>query len=103
MNLMQRSDALGEATMPGQHIWHIKVRRVGQADYEIADIRLDQRRAPVQGEFIDAVVNRDGVRAKIVAFNKSASGTTATYEILAAEEDDGNPRGHREATERDFE
>ena len=31
--------------MPGQHIWHIKVRRIGQADYEIAEIDLNRRRA----------------------------------------------------------
>jgi hypothetical protein len=88
--------------MPGQHIWHIKVRRVGQADYEIAEIQLDRRRAPVQGEFIDVVVNRKQMRARIVGSNKSASGSTNTYTILAAEEDDDNPPGHREADEDDF-
>ena len=86
-----------------QHIWHIKVRKVGQADYEIADIRLDQRRAPVQGEAIAAVVNREKVHIKIVSFNTSHSGSTATHTILADELDDGNPPGHREATEKDFE
>jgi hypothetical protein len=76
--------------MPGQHIWHIKVRRVGQADYEIAEIQLDRRRAPVQGEFIDVVVNREQMRAKVVALHKSASGTS-THTVLAIEVDDGNP------------
>ena len=89
--------------MPGQYIWHIKVRMVGQTDFEIADIRLGQRRAPVHGEFIDAVVKRKTIRAEIVAVHESASGSTGTYEILATEEDDGNPPGHREATEKDFE
>jgi hypothetical protein len=88
--------------MPGQHIWHIKVRRVGQADYEIADIRLGQRGPPVQGEPINAVVNRKNVQAKITTFNQSTSGSTTTYTILAAEEDDGNPPGHREADDDDF-
>jgi hypothetical protein len=85
-----------------QHIWHIKVRRLGSADYEIADIRLDQRRGPVHGEAIAAVVNRETVHVKIVSFNTSQSRSTATYIILADELDDGNPRGHREATEKDF-
>jgi hypothetical protein len=90
--------------MPGAHIWHIKVRRAGQADYELAEIQMDRRRPPEVGEFIDVVVNREFIRARIVALNKSASGSTAaTYTVLAAEEDDGNPNGHREATQRDFE
>jgi hypothetical protein len=86
-----------------QHIWHIKVRRIGQADHEIADIRLDQRRAPVQGEAIAAVVNRKKVHVKIVSFNTSEFGSKVTYKILADEIDDGNPPGHREATKQDFE
>jgi hypothetical protein len=88
--------------MTGQHIWHIKVRRIGQADYEIAEIQLDQRGPPAQGEVIDVVVNREHVRAKIVGSHKSSSGSTTTYTVLAAEEDDGNPPGHREANEDDF-
>jgi hypothetical protein len=88
--------------MPGQHIWHIKVRRVGQADYEIAEIRLDRRRPPVQGEFINVVVNREHLRAKVVAFHNSASGSSSTHTVLAAEEDDANPPRHREATAKDF-
>lgn len=88
-----------------QHIWHIKVRRIGQADYDIADIRLDQRGAPVLGESIEAAVNRERIRVKIRSFNTSASasGSTATHVILADEIDDGNPPGHREATAKDFE
>jgi hypothetical protein len=89
--------------MHGQHIWHIKVRRLGRTDHEIADIRLDQPRAPVQGETLDAAVNRETVRVKIVSFNTSTSGSTATHKILADEIDGGNPPDHREATARDFE
>ena len=75
--------------MTGQHIWHIKVRNDGQADYEIAEIQLDRRRPPVQGEFIDVSVKRRSVRAKIATFNTSTSGSTSTYTIEAVEEDDG--------------
>jgi hypothetical protein len=85
-----------------QHIWQIKVRRLRSADYEIADIRLDQRRGPVHGEAIAAVVNREKVHVKIVSFNTSQSRSTATHIILADELDDGNPPGHREATAKDF-
>ena len=88
--------------MPGQHIWHIKVRRTGQADPEIAEPQLYRGRAPVQGEVIDVSVKRKSVRAKIVAFNTSTSGLTATYTIQAVEEHEGKPPGHREADEDDF-
>ena len=57
----------------------------------------------MQGEVIDVVVKRESVRTKIVSFNKSNSGSTSTYTVLAAEEDDGNSPGYREATEKDFE
>ena len=86
-----------------QHIWHIKVRRLGGPDHEIADIRLDQRRAPVKGESFDAAVKLERVHVKVGSFNTSTSGSTATHIILADEIDDGNPPGHREATEKDFE
>jgi hypothetical protein len=36
--------------MHGQHIWHIKVRRIGRADYD--ETQFKHRTAPVQGEFI---------------------------------------------------
>jgi hypothetical protein len=75
---------------------------VGQAEAEIAEVQLDRRRAPVHGEVIDVSVKRKAVRAKIVAFNTSTSGSTSTYTIEAVEEDDGNPPGHREADEDDF-
>jgi hypothetical protein len=45
----------------------------------------------VQSEIIDVSVKREGIRAKIVAFN--TSGSTSTYIIEAVEEDDGNPAG----------
>jgi hypothetical protein len=86
-----------------QHIWHIKVRRAGGADHEIADIRLDQRRAPIAGESMEAVVDPERIPVKIVSFHTSVSGSTATHRILADEEDSGNPPGHREATPKDFE
>jgi hypothetical protein len=78
--------------MPGQHhIWHIKVRRIGRVDYE--ETQFKHRSAPVQGEFI--AMKGMGISAKIVAFNESVSGSTATYEILSVP-DNGNPRGHGE-------
>jgi hypothetical protein len=88
--------------MTGQHIWHIKVRRTGEAEAEIADIQLHPRHPPVLGEVIDVSVKRKGIRAKIVAFNTSTSGSTSTYTIEAAEEDGGNLPGHREADGDDF-
>jgi hypothetical protein len=81
--------------MPGQHIWRVRVRRVGEADFQIADIQLHRRRAPVSGEMIDAMLNRDdmakgkSIRARITNFHEFG-GTTA-YEIYAVEEDDGKP------------
>jgi hypothetical protein len=88
--------------MTGQHIWHIKVRRTGEAEAEIADIQLHRRSPPVLGEVIDVSVKRKGVRAKIVTFNTSTSGSTSTYTIESVEEDGGNLPGHREADEDDF-
>jgi hypothetical protein len=93
---------MGEVVMTGQHIWHIKVRRTGQAEAEIAEIQLDRRRPPAHDEVIDVSVKRKSVRAKIVAFNTSTSGSTATYSIQAVEEHEGNLPGHREADEDDF-
>ena len=88
--------------MTGQHIWHIKVRRVGQAEPESVEPQLDRGRGPVHGEVIDVSVKRKRVSAKIVAFNTSTSGSTSTHAIEAVEDDDGNPPGHREADEDDF-
>lgn len=95
--------------MPGQHIWRIKVRKLGEADFEIAENRPDQWRGPEMDEVIDVIVHpeetaprRKSVCAKIVSFHKSSADGTTTWEINAVEQDDGNPPGHREATEKDF-
>jgi hypothetical protein len=88
--------------MPGQHIWHIKVRRVGQAEAEMAEPQLDRGREPVPGEVIKVAVKSESVQAKVASFHKSVSGSTATYEIDAVEEHGGNLPGHREADEDDF-
>jgi hypothetical protein len=82
--------------MIDQHIWHIKVRRPGRAD--IAETQFKHQIAPVQGEFI--AIKGMGIRAKIIAFNGTVSGSMATYEILA-DGDDGNTPGYREADEDD--
>jgi hypothetical protein len=93
-------------------IWHVKVRRVGQADYEIAEIRMDGRHPPKKGEIINvgitdfglnnARVNHENIVAKVVSFTESTSESRTRYMVLATEEDNGNPAGYREATERDF-
>jgi hypothetical protein len=88
--------------MPGQHIWHIKVRRTGQAEPERAEPQLDRRREPVLGEVIEVAGKREKVRAKVASFHKSVSGSTTTCEIDAVEVHGGNPPGHREADEDDF-
>jgi hypothetical protein len=64
--------------------------------------RLDQPRAPIQGETFNAGVTREKVRVKIGFFNTSTSGSTATHKILADEIDDGNLPGYREATAEDI-
>jgi hypothetical protein len=105
--------------MSGQHIWRIRVRRVGEADFQMVDIQLHRRRAPVSGEVIDAMLDiakGKSIRARISTFHEFGSGGTTAYEfhelgsggttayeIYAVEEDDGDPPRHREATERDFE
>jgi hypothetical protein len=88
--------------MIDQHIWRIKLRKLGQDDYEVAEIHMGRPDAPTRGEVLGLVVERKIVRARIVDFKQSPTGPLA-YEILAAEEDDGNPPGHREATAKDFE
>jgi hypothetical protein len=88
--------------MPGQHIWHIKVRRTGQAEPERAEPQLDRGREPVLGEVIKVTVKSESVHAKIANFNTSTSGSTFTYAIEAVEEGDGNLPGHREVDEDDF-
>jgi hypothetical protein len=92
-------------------IWHVKVRRAGQADFEIAEIRMDGRRPPKKGEIINVGIINAGkndarslvdIPAKVVSFTESAAESGTRYTVLATEEDNGNPLGHREATERDF-
>jgi hypothetical protein len=90
------------ALMPGQHIWHIKVRRAGRAEAETAEPQLDRRLEPVPDEVIEVTVQRERVQAKVASFHKSVSGSTTTYEIDAVEVGDGNLPGHREADEDDF-
>jgi hypothetical protein len=85
-----------------KHIWRIKVRRVDQPEYEIAEVHMSHTHPPTRGETIDLVVERKILRARIIDFKQSVTGPAA-YEILATEEDDGNPPGHREATAEDFE
>jgi hypothetical protein len=88
--------------MPGQHIWHIKVRRIGKVELERAEPQLDRGCGPVKDEVIKVVVKSESVRAKIATFNTSTSGSTSTYAIEAVEEDDGKRPGHREGGEDDF-
>lgn len=90
--------------MPGQHIWHIKVRRAGRTETETAEPQLDRRRAPLPDEVFEATVQRERLRVKVTSFHTSVSPATSTYThtIEAVEEDDGNTPGHREANENDF-
>jgi hypothetical protein len=74
--------------MTGQHIWHIKVRRIGKAEPERAEPQLDRDREPVLGEVIGVGVKRERVRAKVASFHKSVSGSTTTFEIDVVEEVD---------------
>jgi hypothetical protein len=95
--------------MSGQQepIWHVKVRRFGQADFEIAEIRMNGRRKPKKDEIINVgittvVGSRENIVAKVVSFSETTSGPRTRFVVHAAEQDNGNPPGHREATERDF-
>jgi hypothetical protein len=99
--------------MQGQLVWHVKVRRCGQADYEIAEIRMDGRREPKKGEIINVGIINSGagnirarcedIVAKVVSFTESTSKSPTRYTVLVDEQDNGNPPGHREATAKDFE
>jgi len=96
--------------MQVQPIWHIKVRRHGQPDYEIAEIRMNGRRKPEKGEITKVgVINfglnrvtRDDIIAKVASFTESTSGSQTRFTVLADEQDNGNWPDHREATEGDF-
>jgi len=88
-------------------IWHVKVRRFGQADFEIAEIRMNGQRKPKKGEIISVGVTsfggkRENILAEVISFTESTSGPQTRFVVHAAEQDNGNPPGHREATEKDF-
>ena len=88
--------------MPGQHIWHIKIRRLGEADYKFAATQHHPRK-PDDHQDIALEIGGKLVRAKIATFHSSYSGSTGTFEINADQiEDDGTPLGHRLAEEDDF-
>jgi hypothetical protein len=46
-----RKQLRSEATMPGQHIWHIKTRRPGEAEFQFAQTQ-HQPRKPLDHEVI---------------------------------------------------
>ena len=70
--------------MPGQHIWHIKVRRISRAEPERPEPQLHHRHPPVHGEVIDAVmISGEKIRAKIDVLHSSG----VTHEIQAIEEE----------------
>jgi hypothetical protein len=88
--------------MSGQNIWHVKIRKRGEADAIFVGT-LHRPQAPLFGEVIAIAVDGRTVRAKIAAIHASHPGTTGTFEITAIEiEDEGNLPGHREADDDDF-
>jgi hypothetical protein len=70
---------------------------------------MNGRRAPKKDELINVVLRefgvnrRESVLAKVISFTEVTSGSRTRYTVFAAEEDNGNPPGHREAIEADFE
>jgi hypothetical protein len=76
--------------MQGQAIWHIQIRRTGQTDFEIAEIRTAERHAPKKDELINVVVpefgvnRRENIVAKVMSFTKSTSGSRTKYTVCAA-------------------
>ena len=88
--------------MPGQHIWHIKTRKPGAAEYKFAQTQHHSRQ-PRDSEVIEMEIGGKLVRAKIRNIHGSHSGSTGTFEINADEiKDDGTPSGHRDADDEDF-
>jgi hypothetical protein len=88
--------------MSGQNIWHIKIRKLGEAEYKFAETQ-HKPREPRGREVIELEIGGKLVRAKIATFHGSHSGSTGTFEINADEiKDDGTPLGHRDADEDDF-
>jgi hypothetical protein len=85
-----------------QHIWHIKIRNAGAAEYKFAQTQHHSRQPRIR-EVIEFEISGKLVRAKIMAIHGSHAGATGTFEISADEiKDDGNPPRHREAVEDDF-
>jgi hypothetical protein len=88
--------------MPGQHIWHIKIRKLGGAEHKFAGTQHHPRE-PRDREVIELEIGGKLVRAKIVTIHGSYSGSTGTFEINADEiKDDRTTLGFREADEDDF-
>ena len=88
--------------MSGQHIWHIKIRKPGEAEFKSVETQ-HRSGEPQQGDVIDVAVGGKLIRAKIVHFHRSLSGSTGTFDINAEQiEDRGKRPGHREADEDDF-
>jgi hypothetical protein len=88
--------------MTGQHIWHIKIRKLGGAEYKFAETHHHSRK-PRDREVIEFEIDGKLVRAKIMTFHGSHSGSTGTFEINADEiKDDGTTLGFRDAVEDDF-
>jgi hypothetical protein len=82
--------------MTGQHIWHIKIRKLGGAEYKFAETQHHSRE-PRDRDVIELEIGgKKLVRAKIMNIHGSHSGSTGTFEINADEiKDDGTPLGHR--------
>ena len=88
--------------MPGQNIWHIKIRGFGEAEYKFAETQ-HRPREPHVSEVMEFEVGGKLVRAKIRTIHGSHSAPTGTFEINADQiVDDGTTLGHREADEDDF-
>ena len=88
--------------MPGQHIWHVKIRKRGETKFKPVETQ-HRSREPQQDDVIEVAVGAKLIRAKIVHFHRSMSGSTGAFEINAEQiEDRGKRPGHREADEDDF-
>jgi len=66
-----------------EYTWQIKLRMLGEKEHEIADIRLQQRTAPVVGDLIDVVVKRKAISARIVQVHKPRRGVEGRYVVSA--------------------
>ena len=79
--------------MPGQHIWHVRIRKCGEADAVFVGTQ-HRSQEPQHGEVIAIEADGKTIRANIAAVHTSRIGTTGTFEITAIEiEDDGNASG----------